>query len=108
MAWTNLFVRVREVELNPDWLEKLTVQRGSKKVFRFWQSGPGYDRNLHSENELLEKIMYIHSNPVKRGLVSDPEGWKWSSAGWYSGERNVELLIDDFVFSSSVRSCLCK
>ena len=93
---------------NRDWLEKLTVQRGRRKVFRFWQTGPGYDRNIHCEDELLKKIMYIHNNPVKRGLVSIPEEWKWSSASWYSGERNVELAIDDFQFSSSVRLYLCQ
>ncbi|MEA2085338.1 MAG: transposase [Thermodesulfobacteriota bacterium] len=84
---------------NQAWLEKLMVQRGSRKVFRFWQTGPGYDRNLHTKDELFEKIRYIHNNPVRRGLVSTPEEWKWSSASWYKGERNVELVIDDFIFS---------
>ncbi len=46
-------------ENNPDWLSKLTVKRGPKNVFRFWQTGPGYDRNINSENELFEKIHYI-------------------------------------------------
>ena len=84
---------------NRAWLEKLTVQRGNRTVFRFWQTGPGYDRNIHSKEELFEKIIYIHNNPVRRGLVSKPEEWKWSSASWYSGERNVELVIDDYIFT---------
>ncbi|MCK4485937.1 MAG: transposase [Desulfobacterales bacterium] len=84
---------------NQAWLENLTVQRGSRKAFRFWQTGPGYDRNIHSKKELFEKITYIHNNPVRRGLVSTPEEWKWSSARWYSGKRNVELAIDDSIFS---------
>ena len=84
---------------NRVWLERLTVQRGNRKVFRFWQTGPGYDRNIHSKDELFEKISYIHNNPVRRGLVSAPEEWKWSSASWYSGERNVELPVNDCIFS---------
>ena len=84
-------------EHNRDWLEKLTVQRGNRKVFRFWQTGPGYDRNVHTEDELFEKIVYIHNNPVRRGLVSTPEEWKWSSANWYNGKRNAELAIDDIL-----------
>jgi len=64
-------------ENNPDWLNKLTVKRGPKNVFRFWQTGPGYDRNINSENELFEKIHYIHNNPVRRGLVLAPQEWKW-------------------------------
>ena len=30
---------------------------------------------------------YIHNNPVRRGLVSRPEQWEWSSAGWYEGKK---------------------
>ncbi len=82
-------------ENNPNWLDKLTVKRGLRKVFRFWQAGPGYDRNINSENELFEKIHYIHNNPVKRGLVSTPQEWEWSSARWYNGERDVLLVIDE-------------
>lgn len=36
----------------------------------FWQCGGGYDRNIVSENEYLEKLEYMHSNPVTRQLVS--------------------------------------
>ena len=84
-----------------EWLDKLTVKRGSRKVFRFWQSGPGYDRNIKTEEELFEKFNYIHNNPVKRGLVLAPEEWAWSSASWYKGKRDVMLKIDDSFFSSS-------
>jgi putative transposase len=66
---------------NQAWLERLTVCAGSRRVFRFWQAGPGYDRNIRDEKELIEKIAYIHGNPVKRGLVQTPEDWPWSSAG---------------------------
>jgi putative transposase len=70
------------LELNDrEWLERLTVRKGDRKVFRFWQSGPGYDRNIKDDDEFLEKIKYIHENPVKRGLVDRPEEWEWSSAG---------------------------
>lgn len=82
-------------ENNRDWLSKLTVKRGMREVFRFWQTGPGYDRNINSENELFEKMHYIHNNPVRRGLVLTPQDWRWSSAGWYAGERDVVLAIDD-------------
>ncbi len=82
-------------ENNTEWLNKLTIKRGSKNVFRFWQTGPGYDRNINSENELFEKIHYIHNNPVKRELVTEQQEWKWSSAGWYYGESDVVLPIDD-------------
>ena len=35
----------------------------------------------------MEKLRYMHRNPVKRGLVSSPEQWRWSSYRFY--------LLDD-------------
>ncbi len=46
----------------------------------FWLPGGGYDRNIFSEQEMLEKCEYIHANPVRRGLVESAEEWLWSSA----------------------------
>ena len=81
-------------EENPAWLKKLTVKSGSSEVFRFWQAGPGYDRNIRDEKELLEKIQYIHNNPVKNGLAARGEDWPWSSAGWYLERRDGKITID--------------
>ena len=56
-------------------------------VWRFWQAGCGYDRNIFSDKEFREKVDYIHNNPVKMKLVDDPAEWKWSSARfWMHGE----------------------
>jgi len=79
---------------NPGWMKKLTVKRGNREVFRFWQVGPGYDRNIRDEKELLEKIQYIHNNPVKNGLAATPEDWPWSSAGWYLDRRDAKITMD--------------
>ncbi len=49
-------------------LNQLTIrERPGKTVFRFWQEGPGYDRNLNTAKSILSSIDYIHNNPVKRG-----------------------------------------
>ncbi len=83
-------------ENNPQWCTKLTISReGKKKELRFWQAGGGYDRNITSKRTLLTMIQYIHNNPVRRGLVSLPTEWKWSSAAWYVGIRNGPLVIDE-------------
>jgi hypothetical protein len=39
--------------------------------YRVWQRG-GYDMNIWSEKKRLEKLTYMHNNPVRRGLVSEP------------------------------------
>lgn len=63
---------------------KLTVQeRPGKKCFRFWQEGPGYDRNLFSVEGISASLEYIHNNPINRGLCRVAVDWKWSSARYY-------------------------
>lgn len=44
----------------------------------FWQSRY-YDFNVSRYAKYLEKLRYIHRNPVKRGLVEQPEDYPWSS-----------------------------
>ena len=65
----------------------------------FWQAR-FYDFNVWTERKRIEKLRYIHRNPVKRGLVASPEQWRWSSFRWYcSGEagpvrtNDTELLV---------------
>ena len=38
-----------------------------------------YDFNIFSRRKRIEKLRYMHRNPVKRGLVAEPEQWAWSS-----------------------------
>jgi putative transposase len=68
-------------------LAKLTVPDKRKgSVFRYWQKGPGYDRNLSSHEAVMASIDYIHTNPVARKLCTRPTDWRWSSARWYASE----------------------
>ncbi len=48
----------------------------------FWQARY-YDFNVHSEKKRAEKVDYIHFNPVHRGLVEEPQDWRWSSYRHY-------------------------
>jgi REP-associated tyrosine transposase len=67
-------------------LDQLTIpQRPGVNTFRFWQEGPGYDRNLDRVETVLGTIDYIHRNPVRRELVETSTDWQWSSARWYAG-----------------------
>jgi len=60
----------------------------------FWRPEPApiwqkrfYDFNVWTEDKHIEKLRYMHRNPVKRGLVDRPEQWEWSSFRSYlSGE----------------------
>jgi putative transposase len=46
--------------------------------FRVWQRR-FYPYGVYSDKKRLEKLNYMHNNPVRRGLVQSPEQWPWSS-----------------------------
>ena len=67
---------------------------GSRKSNRFWQAR-FYDFNVWTEKKRIEKLRYIHRNPVARGLVKSPEQWQWSSFRWYSSGEVGPVRIND-------------
>ena len=63
-------------------------QQTSRKLkirgeLQFWQHRY-YDFNVHNEEKCVEKLRYMHRNPVNRGLVEKPENWQWSSFRHYA------------------------
>jgi putative transposase len=74
-------------------LKQITSRRlRPAELRRFWQVRY-YSFPVWSEEKRVEKLRYIHRNPVHRGLVSSPEEWKWSSfLPWATGaEGPVEI-----------------
>ena len=61
---------------------------------RFWQHR-FYDFNVFTEPKWIEKLTYMHQNPVKRGLVSEPEQWNWSSARFYCAGTPGPVRINE-------------
>lgn len=55
-----------------------------------------YDFNVFTKAKRIEKLRYMHRNPVVRGLVTKPEDWPWSSFRHYSTgfEGTVEIESD--------------
>ena len=53
----------------------VTLRRSERP---FWQARY-YDFNVRTPEKRVEKLRYMHRNPVKRGLVAKPEDWAWSS-----------------------------
>lgn len=79
-------------ELNAPILKRVIDASGKH---RFWQVGGGYDRNIDSDEELIEKINYIHDNPGRRKLVTLATDWPWSSARWYAGDHERSMVSID-------------
>ena len=65
-----------------------------KAQYQLWQEGIGA-KLIQNEDMMIQKINYIHQNPVKRGYVDDATHWRYSSARDYNGINgllNIEKL----------------
>ena len=60
---------------------------------RFWQRR-FYDFNVWSLKKRVEKLHYMHMNPLKRKLVDHPRDWPWSSFTFYSDLKSGLIRVD--------------
>ena len=86
-----LLPRLRKAEN----LHQLSLWTGSVERGRIWQPR-FYDFVVFSENKRVEKLRYMHRNPVKRGLVQEPQLWVWSSFRHYAYHEPGPVLINEF------------
>ncbi|HMG86474.1 MAG TPA: transposase [Terracidiphilus sp.] len=61
----------------------------------FWQPRY-YDFNVWNPEKTTEKLRYMHRNPVKRGLVTKPADWEWSSFRHYMTGSEGTVQIGSF------------
>jgi putative transposase len=63
-----------------------------------------YDFNVWTERKRVEKLRYMHRNPVKRGLVPEAEQWLWSSYRFYKyGEAGTVTINDADIMRMNLR-----
>jgi putative transposase len=53
-----------------------------------------FDLNIKDREQFVEKLRYIHRNPVKRGLCEKPEDWRWSSFDHYASGTDCGVEIE--------------
>jgi len=66
------------------------------REYQFWERN-SLGIELYNEAVFLQKLNYVHSNPVSAGLCKLPEEYKYSSAKFY------ETGVDDFGFLQHYR-----
>jgi putative transposase len=67
-------------------VSKLSTQRP------FWLTRY-YDFNVFTHNKLIDKLHYMHMNPVERGLVSAQKDWPYSSYRHYTLNEPLPVQI---------------
>ncbi len=69
------------------------INRRRRSHGPFWQLRY-YDRALRTVKEFRDSLQYMHMNPVRKGLVTKPEDWPWSSIHCYGGPGPIRLRVD--------------
>jgi putative transposase len=74
--------------------QKVSLELGDRQESgKFWQRR-FYDFNVLGSEKFEEKLQYMHENPIRRGLVSNPRDWGWSSWAFYEGLNLGRIAID--------------
>jgi putative transposase len=86
------------IDIEPDLRRKWMLQRfehfsqSLKRIekFQLWQSctNPSFI-DFKQVYRLQERVLYIHENPVRDGIVASPEHYLYSSAGDYTGNKGL-------------------
>lgn len=92
-----------ERESRRDWLLKrfefAAMKNGRNDLHQFWIH-KNHAVSIVSSRFFLQRLNYIHNNPVKAGWVEKPEEWLYSSARDYCGMKGLMEVdvseVDDF------------
>jgi len=69
-------------------LEQLKFYKKAHKTtatYQLWQEGI-QPKLIKDDQMMIDKINYIHHNPVKRGYVDEAKHWRYSSTRDYEGD----------------------
>ncbi|MBN2410160.1 transposase, partial [candidate division KSB1 bacterium] len=82
----HLFLRV---------VKKAAQGRSKKQDYKIWQD-EYHPIAITSGKWFLQKMEYMHNNPVRKGFVERPEFWKYSSArNWLSDDDSIIKINRD-------------
>ena len=74
-----------------DQLQWSKEKHKADRTYQVWQEG-SHPEMVFSDGMLVEKLQYMHYNPLRRGYVDDPTHWRYSSAGDYAGKQGLIRL----------------
>ena len=91
-------IRAHPSESRKEWLlwmfERAGKKNGNNRDWQLWQQH-NQPIELWDNYMMVQKLDYLHDNPVEAGIVAKPQDYLWSSAGDYvdiKGFIEVELL----------------
>ena len=94
-----MFIEENSAERRKDWLLLVFRYHGRynkrNKKYQFWIQD-NRPIELNNDKWVIQKLNYIHLNPVKEGIVECPTHYLYSSARNYYGQKGlVEVELND-------------
>ena len=88
-------IKNNKQESRRDWMLRVFREQGEKNSrntnYQFWRQD-NQPKELYSSTFIVQKINYIHNNPVEAGIVERPEHYLYSSARDYHHGERIGLL----------------
>jgi len=76
-------------------LRALKLRHKAESEYQVWEEG-SKPKQIGNDEMMLQKLEYIHNNPVKRGYVDEPVHWRYSSARNYAGMPGLVDVVTDW------------
>ncbi len=68
------YLKERKLRTLLEGLEYHKARHKTDRDFQLWQEG-SHPKIIETEAMMIQKLSYLHDNPVKRGYVNDPAHW---------------------------------
>jgi REP element-mobilizing transposase RayT len=85
-----------ESESRRDWMlnlfEFVAKQHKRNEKFQIW-THENHAELIYSDKFIIQKINYIHDNPVRAGIVENPEDYLYSSATDFAGKQCLLNIV---------------
>ena len=79
-------------ESRKEWLLSVMLEAGKKnskkQTYQLWRND-NHPIELYNPETTIQKLNYIHNNPVEAGIAERPEEYIYSSAKNYAGELGI-------------------
>jgi REP element-mobilizing transposase RayT len=76
-------------------LRALKLRHKTASEYQVWEEG-SKPKQIKEDEMMLQKLEYMHKNPVKRGYVDEPVHWRYSSARNYAGMAGLIEVVTDW------------
>ena len=82
--------------ISAKYVNRLDEAPGRKIWHQYW------DTRIQLHRSLLARLKYVHTNPVKHGIVRNAELYEWCSAAWFARtvDRSFLKTVMEFPFKN--------